>query len=102
MRVVITGGAGFIGSHLCDRLLEEGHAIVCVDNFITGSKANIAHLASHSSFQAVSHDVTKPLELSGTIDYVLHFAAPASPIGAVERIQISTARIRIFTGVLTG
>ncbi len=80
MRIVITGGAGFIGSHLCDRLLEEGHAVVCVDNFLTGSRTNIAHLVSHPSFRLVQPDVTTPIPLTDAIDYVLHFASPASPL----------------------
>lgn len=80
MKVLITGGAGFIGSHLCDRLLGEGHSIACVDNFITGSEANIAHLLPRSDFQLIRHDITKALEIPGPVDVVLHFASPASPI----------------------
>ena len=80
MRILITGGAGFIGSHLCDRFLKDGHQVLCVDNFITGSEANIAHLQGSPSFTLVRHDITKPLEPSGDVDFVLHFASPASPI----------------------
>ncbi len=80
MRVLVTGGAGFIGSHLCDRFITEGHSVLCVDNFITGSEANIAHLRSKQTFELLRHDITKPLEPSGSIDYVLHFASPASPV----------------------
>ena len=80
MRVLITGGAGFIGSHLCERFLSEGHAVLCVDNFITGAEANIAPLASKPAFELIRHDITIPLVPEGPIDYVLHFASPASPI----------------------
>jgi dTDP-glucose 4,6-dehydratase len=80
MRVLLTGGAGFIGSHLCDRLLSERHTVLCVDNFITGSESNIAHLLTQPTFELIRHDITKPLEPSGAIDYVLHFASPASPV----------------------
>ena len=65
MRILITGGAGFIGSHLCDRFVAEGHAVLCIDNFITGRESNIAHLMSAPSFQLIRHDITKPLEPTG-------------------------------------
>ena len=80
MRVVVTGGAGFIASHLCDRLVAEGHAVLCVDNFLTGCEANIVHLRSTPSFQFVLHDISKPFEPPGPVDHVLHFASPASPV----------------------
>ena len=80
MRVLITGGAGFIGSHLCDRYLRDGHRVVAVDNFITGSPDNIAHLAGNRQFEFVYHDVSNFIHISGPIDAVLHFASPASPI----------------------
>lgn len=79
MRVLITGGAGFIGSHLCDRFRADGHEVICVDNLITGTNANISHLQSRSGFQFIQHDISKPLELTEPIDYILHFASPASP-----------------------
>lgn len=79
MRVLITGGAGFIGSHLCDRLIADGHEILCVDNLITGTLVNIAHLRTQTRFHFIQHDISKPLEVPGTLDYVLHFASPASP-----------------------
>ena len=80
MRVLVTGGAGFIGSHLCERLIAERHAVICVDNFITGRESNVAYLLSTPGFELLHHDITKPLEPSGPIDYVLHFASPASPV----------------------
>ena len=79
MRIVITGGAGFIGSNLCDRLIREGHEIVCVDNLITGSLSNVAHLQTQALFHFLKHDISKPLELPGAVHYVLHLASPASP-----------------------
>ena len=80
MRTVITGGAGFIGSHLCERFLQEGHQVLCVDNFITGTRENIAEFHSNSRFTLIEHDISKPLEVAGTVDNVLHFASPASPV----------------------
>ena len=79
MRVLVTGGAGFLGSHLCDRLMADGHEVVCVDNFITGKPENIRHLQDRQGFTLVQHDISKPLELPQPLDYVLHFASPASP-----------------------
>jgi len=79
MRIVLSGAAGFIGSHLCDRLLSEGHEVVGLDNFITGSKENIEHLASNPHFRLIEHDVSKTIEVSGKVDAVMHFASPASP-----------------------
>jgi dTDP-glucose 4,6-dehydratase len=80
MRTVITGGAGFIGSHLCERFLGRGDEVVCVDNLITGSPANIDHLRRNPRFTFIHHDVSHPLELDGSVDVVLHFASPASPV----------------------
>ncbi len=79
MRVLVTGGAGFLGSHLCDRFLADGHAAVCVDSLKTGRKANIAHLLSHPRFQITLKDITEPFFVEGEVDVVLHFASPASP-----------------------
>lgn len=79
MRTVITGGAGFVGSHLCDRMRAEGHEVVCVDNLLTGNPRNIEHLMNDRGFQFVEHDVSKPIEIDGRVDNVLHFASPASP-----------------------
>ena len=80
MRILITGGAGFIGSHLCDRLLADGHTVVAMDNLITGSTDNIAHLAGHPRFSFILQDVTNYIYLEGALDAVLHFASPASPV----------------------
>lgn len=79
MRTVITGGAGFVGSHLCERVIADGHEVVCVDNLITGTERNIAGLASEPRFSFVNHNVSEPLFLDGPVDNVLHFASPASP-----------------------
>ena len=75
----ITGGAGFIGSHLCDRLIKEGFRVICLDNLITGTKANIKHLLHNKYFSFIEHNVAKYISVKGKVDYVLHFASPASP-----------------------
>jgi dTDP-glucose 4,6-dehydratase len=79
MRAVVTGGAGFLGSHLCDRLLAEGWDVLAVDNFITGAKGNLSHLVKNKKFKFRKADVSKPLKVAGKVSYVLHFASPASP-----------------------
>jgi len=79
MRVLITGAAGFLGSHLCDRLLKEGHSVVGMDNFITGSPDNLAHLAGKPGFEFIRHDVANFIFVAGKVDAVMHFASPASP-----------------------
>lgn len=83
-RVVITGGAGFIGSHLCDRFIAEGDEVICLDNLITGSLDNIAHLFGHPKFKFIKYDVTEFLYVPGDIHYILHFASPASPIDYIK------------------
>ena len=80
MRTLITGGAGFIGSHLCERFLAEGHDVVCLDNFITGNPVNIQHLQGNPRFTFVRHNISNPVEIDGAIDNILHFASPASPV----------------------
>jgi dTDP-glucose 4,6-dehydratase len=92
MRVVITGGAGFIGSHLCDRFLSEGHSVVALDNLSTGSIRNIEHLAGHERFRFIKQDVTEFLYIDGPVDAVLHFASPASPIGYLD-LPIQTLKV---------
>jgi dTDP-glucose 4,6-dehydratase len=79
MRILITGAAGFLGSHLCDRLIADGHSIIGLDNFITGSPDNIAHLAGNPNFHFIRHDVSNFIFVPGTVDAVMHFASPASP-----------------------
>lgn len=80
MRVLVTGGAGFLGSHLCDRFIAEGHEVIAMDNLITGDLRNIAHLKDNPKFSFVHHDVSNHIDIDGPIDAVLHFASPASPI----------------------
>ena len=89
---LVTGGAGFLGSHLCERLLREDHEVICLDNFLTGHRRNIAHLASNERFTFVEHDITKPFYTDRDIDYILHFASPASPIDYLE-LPIQTLKV---------
>jgi len=91
MRVLVTGGAGFIGSHLCDFLLGQGCEVVCMDSLLTGSVANIAHI-QNERFLFVKHDVTNYIVVDGPLDYVLHFASPASPIDYLE-LPIQTLKV---------
>ncbi len=90
-KILITGGAGFIGSHLAERFLGEGHEVVCIDNLITGDTANIAHIKSEK-FSFVNYDVTNYLSVDGPLDYILHFASPASPIDYLE-LPIQTLKV---------
>ena len=80
MKILVTGGAGFIGSHLCDCLLEKGHFVICVDNLLTGNIKNIRHNLQNKRFTFLKHDVVKPLKFAGRLDFILHFASPASPV----------------------
>ena len=92
MRVVVTGAAGFLGSHLSDRLLAEGHEVVGLDNLVTGDERNIAHLAGNRKFRFLLHDVTEYIFLDGPVDAILHFASPASPIDYLQ-IPIQTLKV---------
>lgn len=91
-RVLITGGAGFLGSHLCDRFLNEGYRVICMDNLITGSATNIEHHFGNKSFQFIEHDVTNYIYVKGELDLILHFASPASPIDYLE-MPIQTLKV---------
>jgi dTDP-glucose 4,6-dehydratase len=92
MRVLITGGAGFLGSHLSDRFLAEGHTVIAMDNLITGATSNIAHLAGHERFTFIKHDVTNYMFVDGPLDAILHFASPASPVDYLE-LPIQTLKV---------
>jgi len=93
MRVLITGGAGFIGSHLCDALLAEGHSVVCLDNLLTGNLRNVEHLKNEPRFEFAQQDVNRPFDF-GRVDYILHFASPASPVDytehGIETLQVGS------------
>ena len=91
-RILITGGAGFLGSHLCERLLSESHRVICVDNLLTGNRRNIEHLIRRDDFVFIEHDVSKPFEIDEPLDNVLHFASPASPIDYLE-LPIQTLKV---------
>jgi dTDP-glucose 4,6-dehydratase len=92
MRVLVTGGAGFIGSHLCDFFVRQGHDVVCIDNFITGSADNVAHLDGHEHFTLVRHNVTEYIDVAGPLDWVLNFASPASPRDYLD-LPIQTLKV---------
>lgn len=92
MRTLVTGGAGFLGSHLCDRLIKEGHDVICMDNLITGDTDNIAHLIGNPKFKFIHHDVTEYIFIDGPVDNILHFASPASPIDYLE-LPIQTLKV---------
>jgi dTDP-glucose 4,6-dehydratase len=91
-RALITGGAGFLGSHLCELFLSRGHEVICMDNFITGSARNVEHLFGRDGFSFVKYDVTNYIHVEGALDYVLHFASPASPIDYLEK-PIQTLKV---------
>ena len=92
MRAVVTGGAGFLGSHLCDRLIAEGWDVLCLDNLVTGVDYNISHLQKHARFRASRADVSNYIDVSGPVDYVLHFASPASPVDYLK-LPIQTLKV---------
>ncbi len=92
MRILVTGGAGFLGSHLCERLLNEGHEVIAMDNLITGSTDNVAHLLGRPGFLFVHHDVTHYIYIKGPLDAILHFASPASPVDYLE-LPIQTLKV---------
>ncbi len=92
MRIVVTGGAGFLGSHLCDFLINEGHNVICIDNLITGNTDNITHLMGNEKFKFIHHDVTNYIFIEGNLDAILHFASPASPIDYRE-LPIQTLKV---------
>jgi dTDP-glucose 4,6-dehydratase len=91
-RVLITGGAGFIGSHLCERFLADGDDVICMDNFLTGSPDNIAHLFANKRFTFIQQDVTNYIYVAGQVDAILHFASPASPVDYLE-LPIQTLKV---------
>lgn len=91
-RVLITGAAGFLGSHLCDKFIDEGFQVIGMDNFITGDLKNINHLLNHPHFQLIEHDVTEFVKIEGVLHYILHFASPASPIDYLK-IPIQTLKV---------
>lgn len=91
-RVLITGAAGFLGSHLCDRFVNENYHVIGMDNFITGDPKNLAHLNNHPQFEFMEHDVTEFIKIEGNLDYILHFASPASPIDYLK-IPIQTLKV---------
>jgi len=88
MKSLVTGGAGFIGSFLCERLLNEGHEVICLDNLSTGKESNIEHLLENPKFQFIKHDVTEPINLK--VDFIFHLASPASPVD-YEKLPIETS-----------
>src|SRR5215831_16224594 len=92
MRAVVTGGAGFLGSHLCDRLIAEGWDVLALDNLVTGVDSNVAHLMKNSRFRILQADVSNYMDVPGPLDYVLHFASPASPVDYLQ-IPIPTLKV---------
>ena len=102
MRVLVTGGAGFIGSHLCERLIADGHEVICLDNFFTGRKQNIAHLLDNKAFELVRHDVTEPILLE--VDQIYNLACPASPIhyqyNPIKTVKTNVMGMSVSTPVI--
>ena len=91
MRVLVTGGAGFLGSHLCDAVLAEGHQVIAVDNLLTGKADNLSHLANEPRFQFEQADITQPFDF-GRVNYIFHFACPASPVDYMQH-GLETMRV---------
>jgi len=100
LRIIVSGAAGFIPSHMCDRLLAEGHTVVGLDNFLTGAEQNLAHLKGHARFQFIRQDVTQPFAIDGQVDAVLHMASPASPKDylehPIETLDVGSAGTRVM------
>jgi dTDP-glucose 4,6-dehydratase len=92
LRAVITGGAGFLGSHLCDYLIEREWEVLCIDNLVTGNDGNVAHLTKHPRFRLMRHDVSQYIDVAGPVDYVLNFASPASPVDYLK-LPIQTLKV---------
>ncbi len=90
--VVVTGGSGFLGSHLCDRMIAEGYKVICIDNLLTGNIKNIEHLFGNEDFKFIKHDITNYIHVPGEVDYILHFASPASPIDYLQ-LPIQTLKV---------
>ncbi len=103
MRILVTGGAGFIGSHLCERLLDEGHEVICVDNLFTGSKDNIKHRLDNRRFRFIEHDIVNPLFIDEPIDQIYNLACPASPVhyqyNPVHTVKTSTIGVMNMLGL---
>ncbi|WP_020471250.1 UDP-glucuronic acid decarboxylase family protein [Zavarzinella formosa] len=103
MRTLISGGAGFIGSHLCERFLKDGHEVIAVDNFITGSLENLDLLRQNPKFSFIGHDISQPLQVSGPIDNVLHFASPASPVDylnyPIQTLKVGSLGTHVTLGI---
>lgn len=103
MRTLISGGAGFIGSHLCERFLNEGHEVIAVDNFITGSLENLDLLRKNPKFSFIGHDISHPLKVTGPIDNVLHFASPASPVDylnyPIQTLKVGSLGTHVTLGI---
>jgi len=91
-RYLVTGGAGFIGSHLCEKFLNQGHEVLCMDNYSTGAKANIGPFLKNSRFRFIDHNVSRYIEVLEPLDFVLHFASPASPVDYLE-LPIPTLKV---------
>jgi len=103
VRTLITGGGGFIGSHLCERFLADGHDVICVDNFITGALDNLDQFRDNPHFQYIGHDISNPLKIKGPVDNVLHFASPASPVDylnyPIQTLKVGSLGTHISLGI---